>query len=277
MLIDWFTVSAQVINFMVLAWLLKRFLYHPILDAIDAREKRIAEELADADAKKAKAENQRDEFQNKNAEFDAQYTARMKQVAEEAKAERVRLLEAVKVESEELCEKLQVAQRNEQLSLQAALRSRVQEEVFAIARKTLADLAGTSLEARMVEVFIARLRVLSDAEKAALKSAFENSRQALLVRTSFTLPEEMCAQIGAAISDILGEAVQVQFATAADLVSGIEISANGQRIAWSIADYLASLSRSVDELMRPVDKTRNPTMVAASPATTEKERHESDA
>ena len=56
MLIDWFTVGAQTLNFLILVWLLKRFLYKPILNAIDAREKRIAAELADADVKKAEAE-----------------------------------------------------------------------------------------------------------------------------------------------------------------------------------------------------------------------------
>jgi F-type H+-transporting ATPase subunit b len=65
MLIDWFTVGAQVLNFLILVWLLKRFLYKPILHAIDEREKRIAKELADADAKKAEAEKERDEFQHK--------------------------------------------------------------------------------------------------------------------------------------------------------------------------------------------------------------------
>jgi hypothetical protein len=55
MLIDWFTVGAQALNFLILVWLMKRFLYKPILHAIDAREKRIAAELADADAKKAEA------------------------------------------------------------------------------------------------------------------------------------------------------------------------------------------------------------------------------
>ena len=56
MLIDWFTVGAQALNFIILVWLLKRFLYKPILNAVDAREKRIAAELADADAKKAEAQ-----------------------------------------------------------------------------------------------------------------------------------------------------------------------------------------------------------------------------
>jgi len=49
MLIDWFTVGAQIVNFLILVWLLKHFLYKPILDAIDAREKKIAAELADAE------------------------------------------------------------------------------------------------------------------------------------------------------------------------------------------------------------------------------------
>ena len=75
MLIDWFTVIAQVVNFLILVWLLKRFLYRPILDAIDAREKRIALALADADAKKVEAEKERDAFQQKNEAFDQQRAA----------------------------------------------------------------------------------------------------------------------------------------------------------------------------------------------------------
>ena len=55
MLIDWFTVAAQALNFVILVWLMKRFLYQPILHAIDEREKLIASELANADKKKAEA------------------------------------------------------------------------------------------------------------------------------------------------------------------------------------------------------------------------------
>ena len=93
MLIDWFTVAAQALNFLILVWLLKRFLYKPILNAIDAREKRIATELADADAKKAEARQERDEFNRKNKEFDKQRTALLTKAEDEATAERQRLLD----------------------------------------------------------------------------------------------------------------------------------------------------------------------------------------
>ncbi len=94
MLIDWFTVGAQVLNFLILVWLLKHFLYKPILNAIDAREKRIASELADADAKKSEAQKERDDFQNKNKVFDQQRSAQLSKAADEAKVERERLRNA---------------------------------------------------------------------------------------------------------------------------------------------------------------------------------------
>ena len=62
MIIDWFTVGAQALNFLILVWLMKRFLYKPILHAIDERERRIAVALADANAKKTAAQKERDDF-----------------------------------------------------------------------------------------------------------------------------------------------------------------------------------------------------------------------
>src|SRR5580693_6836832 len=91
--IDWFTVVAQAINFLILVWLLKRFLYRPILSAIDAREKGIADQLADAVAKEAEAHKDREDFQHKNEAFDKERAALLTKATDEAKAERQRLLD----------------------------------------------------------------------------------------------------------------------------------------------------------------------------------------
>jgi F-type H+-transporting ATPase subunit b len=250
MLIDWFTVAAQVVNFLILVWLLKRFLYRPILDAIDAREQRIASALADADAKKTDAEQERDAFQHKNAAFEQQRAALLTQAIDAAQAERLRLLDAARQASDSLRAKRQEALISEQQNLRAALARRTQEEVFAIARKALADLAGATLEARMADVFLRRLRELDDTAMAGLKSAFRASSSPLLVRTAFTLQPEQCSAIETALKETLGREMQVQFETAPDLVSGIEISANGHKLAWSIAEYLASLGKGIDALVK---------------------------
>ena len=157
--IDWFTVVAQAINFLILVWLLKRFLYKPILHAIDEREKGIAAQLAEAEAKKAEAQKERDDFQHKNEAFDQERAALLKKATDEAKAERQRLLDEARKDADSLRAKRQEALRNEQRNLSQEIIRWTQKEVFAIARKTLADLATTSLEERMGEVFVQRLRV----------------------------------------------------------------------------------------------------------------------
>ena len=143
MLIDWFTVGAQALNFIILVWLLKRFLYKPILNAIDAREKRIAAELADADAKKAEAKQERDEFQHKNEEFDQQRAALLSKATDDANAERQRLLDDARKAADALSAKRLEALRSDANNLNQAIRRRTEQEVFAIARKALTDLAAS--------------------------------------------------------------------------------------------------------------------------------------
>lgn len=253
MLIDWFTVVAQVLNFLVLVWLMKRFLFKPIVHAIDERENRIAKELADADAKKAEAQQERDEFQHKNEELDQQRALLLSQATDEAQAERQRLLDEARKAAVALSSKRQQALRNEAHHLYQAIGRRTQQEVFAIARKALTDLAGTSLEERMVDVFVRRLRELDEEEKELLVSALNASASHVIVRTTFDLPPAQCAATEGAIQEALGPEAQVQFETAPDLISGIVLTANGQKVAWSIEDYLASLERGVDELLKAKD------------------------
>ncbi len=254
MLIDWFTVSAQVVNFLILVWLMKRFLYKPILHAIDAREQRIAKELADADTTKTEAEKEREKFQKKNEEFDQQRDELLSKVKDEAKAVRQRLLDEARQAADALRAKRQDALKREQQSLNDEITRRTQEEVFAIARKTLTDLAGTTLEERMSEVFRRRLRELNDVAKEGLAKALKTSSDPALVRSAFELPAEQRASIQHALNETLSADIQVRFETAPDVISGIELTAKGRKVAWSIVDYLASLEKSVGELLKEQSK-----------------------
>jgi F-type H+-transporting ATPase subunit b len=256
MLIDWFTVGAQALNFLILVWLMKRFLYKPVLAAIDAREKRIAAELADAETRKTDAKMERDEFQKKNADFDQQRAALLTKATDEAKAERQRLLDEARKAADALSAKRQEALQNDAKNLGQALRHRTQDEVFAIARKTLGDLAATNLEERVAAVFVDRLRGLGDPEKTALATTLKNDAEPALIRSAFDLPEEQRANIQRAINETFSADIHLQFETAPDLVSGIELSSGGQKMAWSIADYLKSMEKGVDDLLKESDKAK---------------------
>jgi len=254
MLIDWFTVAAQVVNFLFLVWLLKRFLYKPILHAIDAREQRIAKELADADAKKTEAEKEREKFQKKNEEFDQHRDELLRKAKDEAKAERQRLLDEARQAADALRANRQDALKREQQSLNDEITRRTREEVFAIARKALTDLAETTLEERMSEVFRRRLRELNNEAKEGLGKALKTTSDPVLVRSAFDLPSEQQDAIQRALQEAFTAEIQVRFETAPEVISGIELTANGQKVAWSIADYLASLEKSVVELLKEQSK-----------------------
>ncbi|MGO8856580.1 MAG: F0F1 ATP synthase subunit B [Steroidobacteraceae bacterium] len=253
MLIDWFTVGAQAVNFIILVWLLKRFLYKPILNAVDAREKRIAAELADADEKKTEAQRERDEFQRKSKEFDQQRAALLTKATDEAKVERQRLLDDARKAADALSAKRQEVLRSDAHNLNRDIRRRTQQEVFAIARKALTDLAATSLEERTCEVFTRRLRTIDGKAKERLREALKTASEPALLRSAFDLPAAQRAAIQEALNETFSADVHVRFETAPDLVSGVELSTNGLKIAWSIADYLSSLEKGVGELLKEQD------------------------
>lgn len=254
MLIDWFTVGAQTLNFLILVWLMQRFLYRPILRAIDAREKIVAQRLAEGDLKKAEALKEREEFRNKNEAFDRQRAALLSQVTKEAESEHVRLLSEARKAADDLSVKRMETLRSEARTLRQSIGQRAQQEVFAIARKTLADLAGASLEERMADVFVRHLRALNDEEKEELKSTFKTGSGTVVVRSAFDLPEAQRASIEDLVKDLIAAGTPIRFETAPDLVSGIDLIANGRKLSWNIAAYLQSLEKGVGELLEAKGK-----------------------
>jgi F-type H+-transporting ATPase subunit b len=265
MLIDWFTVGAQALNFIILVWLLKHFLYKPILNAIDAREKRIAAELADADAKKAEALKERNEFQNKNDSLDKARAALMSKATDDAKAEGQRLLEVARKTADALRAKRQEALRNDADLLSHAVRQRAQQEVFAISRQALTDLATASLEERMCDVLVRHLHTMDVTVKAAFAKTLKTASEPALVRSAFDLPAPQQATIQKALDETFSLSVPIRFEIAPDLVSGIEFSARGQKLAWSIADYLTSLENSVGGLIKEKGESAPKAEAKASP------------
>ncbi len=273
MLIDGFTVVAQIVNFLILVWLLKRFFYRPILDALDERENRIASELAAAAGKQREAEAELHRFRQKNEEFDQRREVLLTTVTDEVRAERQRLMEAAHADADRIRISRNEAQQREYQVLHDAIERRTCAEVLAITRKVLADLAGTTLEIHMTEAFIRRLRTLGPEEKAQLAVALQaggvesghsatfqafppivgqGSRSGIaviLVRSAFELPAEQQEKISTVIRETLKEEVRFNFEVEPNLISGIEMIAGGHKVAWSVAGYLASLEEEVSRLL----------------------------
>ena len=266
MLIDWFTVGAQTLNFLILVWLMKRFLYKPVLDAIDAREKRIADQIADATAKHAQAEADRVSFENKSAAFDKERAALLSKATSDAQIEAERLMTEARQAADALSAKRKAALAAETQQINQAVAEKAKHEVFAVSKRALADLASQNLEAHIIEVFVARLRALSGAAKVVLGKALKPAPNTAVVRSNLELEPTQRASLQTAFNEVFQVTLPLRFELVPEIVCGIELSVGGQKLAWNISDYLAGLEEEVTKLLASSEHAGIAGSAAAKPA-----------
>ena len=248
MLIDWFTVGAQAVNFLILMWLLKRFLYKPVLKAIDDREARIADTVKKAEDQKNAAELEHATFQKKNEDFDLERVHLLTQAQDEAKAAGRRFLDKERQIADASRDKWRSALADEQRRFGDEVVRRVQEEVFAVLRQAFTDLADTTLETRMVDVFDNRLRQAKGSLNGMLDATPQTPR-AFLVKSAFELSEAQRETLRRTFAETFGTDVDARFQTEANLIGGVELIVDGRKIAWTINDYLGKLETNISDLL----------------------------
>ena len=232
MSIDWFTVAAQILNFLVLMWLLKRFLYKPILNAIHAREKHISDQLYRATEKENAAQKEQEVFQEKIDSLDNDKAQLMMAAKVSAAEVRAKLLKTAQDEADAIRLKRLEALQNELDDLSEDIVRQTKEQVFAVAAKVLSDLADSSLEERMFSVFVKRLQSLNKKDRSALSS------NTAIINSAFNLSQDQ--------QNILKNELEIKtlrFKVVPELLSGIELSVNGHKLAWSISDYLETMKQ----------------------------------
>ncbi|MEO6229860.1 MAG: hypothetical protein ABJB11_13955 [Ferruginibacter sp.] len=250
MKVNWFTVIAQVINFLILVWLLKKFLYKPIMDAVNEREKKITDQLKDAAAQKAAAQKEQDDFKKQHADFDQQKKALMDKAVEDANTQKQQLMDAAKTEAESFRSKMEQAAKEKQENDNREMAEKIQQQVVAITRKALTEIASISLEAQSANTFNQHLKDLKDDEKQQFIDAFKSNSNAILVRSAFDLPSKQQGEINDAVNETLSAQTQLQFKTSPEIISGIELSTNGYKLSWSFSEYLNSLEKNISETMQ---------------------------
>jgi F-type H+-transporting ATPase subunit b len=246
--IDWITVSAQIVNFLILVWLLKRFLYQPVIRAMDRREQGIAERLQQAAARERQAGERAAQYREQSATLEHKRDALIEQARQQAERERQALLEEARAAAEEARRRWLQQTEQEKTAFLSSLQQHTVEAVQLIARKALADLADAQLEAQMVRVFIARLATLGDDARAALVG---DATAPLRIRSSFTLEDSLRARLSRALHEQLSPDAPVQYEQTQELLCGIELRVAGQRLGWSLADYLDELHERVGAQLVP--------------------------
>lgn len=246
MSIDWVTVVAQLANFLLLVWLLKRFLYRPILDGIDAREAEIAQRMAAADAARAEAQAAEQRYQQL---YERTQSAQQDEVAAALRAtehERQQLLDEARAQREREKGDWQRHLAHERQEFTERLQRAGASTLLELTRKALHDLADERLEAAIARQLAARhVAPRSDELGAAAGPARE-----AVVRTQHPLDVDARAPLAAALSHAMG-GIEPRFVVDDAQSPGVIIEAGGARLEWTIDSYLDELDAALVQTQAP--------------------------
>lgn len=249
MLIDWFTVAVQIVNFLILICLLKRFLYGPLIRALDKRQKAIAESLAEATQARLEAAAQMTALAWEKIALDNSRKELLRQAASEVDAWREAALVRLREEIDGSRRRWQQQLTDEQSAFFEKLQLRIGQQVMRVAGKVLADLADDRLEARIVGVFLAKIGTDHDLGAGQRPEAGE-----FLVATGRALNPEVREGLRNELSARFGAEKSIIFKEEPGLGFGLRMTVGDQAWEWNLAHYMEGLEQDIRQALTLVRK-----------------------
>lgn len=258
MKIDWFTFAAQIINFVILLALLKRFLYGPILKAIADREAEIAARFNRAAEEQSAAAKKKNDFDSRTAELAHEKQRLLAQAASEVDEWKTdRLAEAKAEANASRADWFQELDRERQ-QLRDRLLEQYRQHALKLAEGIVECLADVDGQRVIVDAFVRQVRNTAVTSETTAGSIHDDSGKSLTVRSAFELSETQRAELREALKEAGHDPGLVQFRVDESLICGIEIRTRDHEISWNAReslDHLASaFSRDLEEILSLPDE-----------------------
>lgn len=254
MIIDWYTIVFQAINFLILVFLLRHFLYGPITQAMEERERKIAQREEAATSAKAEAEKAQLAYHQKTEDLGETAEEIMRSARISAEEEKRELLEEARRQVDNTRRRWEEALETEKDAFTDRLLRRIGRQACSIARRCLTDLADARLEELAWEVFLRELGSLTEKERSELKGALASEHHSLSLRSAFAVPRERVRELEAHLQELLDlqNSLKISSKTDPTLVCGLELEVGGYRVAWSVDSYLDGVE---ERILREIRQT----------------------
>lgn len=241
---SWTTFVLEIINFLVLLWILKRFLYKPVLEAIAQRKAAIEKTLADANAVQSEARTLKHQYEGRLEDWEREKEKARTQLGVEIKDERARLMAELKTTLEQEREKNRILEQRRIDDLSR----RVEEEALAQGRRFLAMLlsrfASPELESRIIEFVMEDLTRLPDEKKEAIRAAHQTPGSKGRLNSAFPVRAEQRDSLMHVIDDLIGQPVHWEQGQDPNLIAGIRISIGPWVLRANLQDELKDFSEA---------------------------------
>ena len=240
--LSWSTFVLELINFLVLVWILKRFLYQPVLNVIAQRKAGIEAVRAEAENLQARAEELRQQYEGRLAEWSRERQQARNDLNRELEAERGRRLEACRRELAQEREKARVVEANRQADAAALAQQTALVQGARFASRLLAAGAGADTQAGLVELVIEGLAQLADERVSAIRGSLAQTPGEVVVSSAFALEGDQRGRLAQALQAVTGAAQPPRFELDRELLAGVRINAGSWVLGCNLQDELDGMT-----------------------------------
>jgi F-type H+-transporting ATPase subunit b len=249
MQIDWWTLALQAVNFLVLVWLLWRFLYRPVSEVIAKRKQRAEQAMAAAAEKESDAEAARQRYEKARADLAEERQDALKKIHGEWDAERRKLLEEAKSEAADMMEAARESLAKEREATLKEVRERIADLAVELAAELLRKVGSQASSGAYLARIERQLEDMPELELARLRDDLAADDAVLTVATATPLAAEERAAWAERLGARLGQDQQVDFAADPQILGGAELRFPHAVLKFTLADQL----RQAREALRADD------------------------
>jgi F-type H+-transporting ATPase subunit b len=246
MQIDWTTFALEVLNFLVLVWILKRFLYRPVLAVLDARQARVKAETDASRQLRAEAEALKGQYESRLADWDKEKAQARRQLEEELARERAARLENLKKSLADETAKGHAREQSLGVAREAALAREALAQSYGAAAAMLRRMASEDMTRRIAQVFREDLATLPEPDLAALRNAALalDVEATAEIAAAHPLDEAMRGALADALSQAAGRRLHLGFKDAPELIAGLRAGVGACLLHANLADELEFFRRA---------------------------------
>lgn len=241
--LNWSTFILEIINFLVLVWILKRFFYQPVLGVIDRRRAGIEKTLTDAEATRTEAETLRKRYEERLSHwYDERQQAR-ESLSQELDSERAKRMEQLQTELEKEREKASVAQERRESDAQRKIEETALLQAARFAGRLLESTAGKETENRLIEMVIKELSELPEERIAEIRNSYGQMSEGVTVTSAFSLSNTQQVRLTEALARLTEPNTPIRFEHSSDLLAGVRITIGAWVLGTNCRDELQGFAQ----------------------------------
>jgi len=240
--VNWSTFFLEIINFLVLVWLLKHFLYEPVKKVVAERRASIEAQLNEAKAAQDEADALRHQYENRVADWESEREEARQGLQQELDAERVRLHEALQTELDAERQKNTVLAERQFAELKREYETKALQLGGRFVSRLLEGVASQEVEAKLLDLLLEELRVLPPAQRDALQPQGEGKTIPVSVLSAYPLDDGQRQTLQQRLEKLVPATLHFEWREDRKLIAGLRVTVGPWVIHANLHDELKAFA-----------------------------------